>query len=397
VPVVQEVIRTAALKEESFYVYSHAEIQQAYKNWTTTFPYIKSYYAVKSNAETTLLSSLAHFGSRFDCASPSEIERVLALGVPAEHIIFANPCKRVRDLLYARACGVRLTTLDSYSEIDKIADACGSDMAALLRIFATDPNAQCVLSNKFGCMPTDWPRLFARMKERGVECRGVSFHVGSGACTPSAFAAAIESAAKAFECARAAGHNPTILDIGGGFSKTTLATIAETVNDAIERHFPEALDPEDAHVEVIAEPGRLFSETSAAFAIQVIGVRDAGTPEAPRKQYWVTDGLYGSFNCILFDHAKIDAPTAVLDRSGRIKTSEAHGEFVSDVFGPTCDGLDVVLKDTRMPAAEMGDWLVFGDMGAYTIAGATTFNGILFNQVRTFQPPAASKCLEVAA
>ena len=48
----------------------------------------------------------------------------------------------------------------------------------------------------------------------------------------------------------------------------------------------------------------------------------------------------------------------------------------STVFGPTCDGLDVVLRDAPLPELAVGDWLVFPKMGAYTLAGACDFNGM---------------------
>lgn len=349
-------------------------MKATYKRWTELFPNITPHYAVKCNHETTLLTSLAHLGARFDCASPSEIERVLALNVPASHIIYANPCKRVRDLLYAQACGVTLTTLDTFYEIDKIADATDGGMAALLRIFACDPNAQCVLSNKFGSQKSEWARMLIHMKERGVVCAGISFHVGSGACTPSAFSAAIASAAEAFQVARDAGHNPYILDIGGGFGVSTFDSIAPAVNEALATHF-------NKDVQIIAEPGRLFAEHSAAFVTQIIGLRE--TQEDKKRQYWITDGLYGSFNCVLFDHAAVPQPIVIKENGDVVDVQDAELEE-ADIFGPTCDGLDTVAKDIRLPRAEVGDWLLFGDMGAYTIAGATTFNGILFNQVRTF-------------
>ena len=46
------------------------------------------------------------------------------------------------------------------------------------------------------------------------------------------------------------------------------------------------------------------------------------------------------------------------------------------MFGPTCDGLDVVLQGCSLPRLRNGNWLVFPDMGAYTLAGACNFNGM---------------------
>ena len=37
--------------------------------------------------------------------------------------------------------------------------------------------------------------------------------------------------------------------------------------------------------------------------------------------------------------------------------------------------LDTVLRDYALPRLECGDWVAFPDMGAYTLAGASAFNG----------------------
>jgi len=50
------------------------------------------------------------------------------------------------------------------------------------------------------------------------------------------------------------------------------------------------------------------------------------------------------------------------------------------VWGPTCDSIDLILERCRLPELEIGDWIIFENMGSYTRAAASTFNG--------FQPPA---------
>lgn len=50
-------------------------------------------------------------------------------------------------------------------------------------------------------------------------------------------------------------------------------------------------------------------------------------------------------------------------------------DFSSTVFGPTCDGLDTILRGVSLPRLHVGDWLVFNKMGAYTMTGASAFNG----------------------
>ena len=55
--------------------------------------------------------------------------------------------------------------------------------------------------------------------------------------------------------------------------------------------------------------------------------------------------------------------------------SDDEPVFTSSLWGPTCDGLDCVLNQCQLPELHVGDWLIFPDMGAYTLAAASTFNG----------------------
>lgn len=60
---------------------------------------------------------------------------------------------------------------------------------------------------------------------------------------------------------------------------------------------------------------------------------------------------------------------------------------LTTIFGPTCDGLDCITKRIPdFPDLAVGDWVYFRDFGAYTVAGASAFNGFempSFRYVRT--------------
>lgn len=49
--------------------------------------------------------------------------------------------------------------------------------------------------------------------------------------------------------------------------------------------------------------------------------------------------------------------------------------YPCSIWGPTCDGLDRIVEQCYLPEMQVGDWMVFENMGAYTIAVASTFNG----------------------
>lgn len=355
------ILRKHAQKEQSLYIYDLKDIEYSMSIWKYEMPNIKPYYAVKCNPDPGIIQTLSKLGANFDCASPKEIDLVLAQGVSPSRILYANPCKRMCDISYAYAKGVTMTTLDSICELQKIANV-APQMKIIIRIYANDPTAQCVLSNKFGASEDDWESLLQEAKRLHLDVCGISFHVGSGASSPEAFGRAILQSRKLYDLALTYGYHLDIIDIGGGFSRKTIYTISPTIRNSLQASFDDLQS-----CSFIAEPGRFFAETCAALYTRVIGIRGSCCT--------ITDGLYGSFNNVVYDHATVPQPI-VLRADGR----EKHGELNEiTVFGPTCDGFDTVLK-CMLPTVSLGDYLVFKNMGAYTIAGACDFNGIEFTK-----------------
>ncbi|KAG2483874.1 hypothetical protein HYH03_017268 [Edaphochlamys debaryana] len=340
-------------------------------------PRVVPFYAVKCNPEPGILKLLVAMGAGFDCASKGELDMMLRMGVSPSRIIFAHPCKRASDIRYAREHGVQYTTFDTVSELHKIASM-NPDFKCVLRIRADDPDARVPLGLKYGAEVSEAGVLLRTAKELGLQVVGVSFHVGSACQNLSTFSGAIENARKVFDEANDLGFNMELLDIGGGFTghfdemgNVMFGEIANTINNALAANFPPEMG-----VRVIAEPGRYFAETSSTLMTPVYGQRDRMSPEGGvKKDYWLTDGLYGSFNCILYDGQN---PGYHVVRSPLLPEPTDNRSFTSTLWGPTCDSADCVYKDVSLPVLRNGDWLMWNNAGAYTVAGACDFNGIEF-------------------
>ena len=97
---------------------------------------------------------------------------MLSLGVAAERIIYANPCKQVSYLKYACSNNVALMTFDSAHELHKIL---GHFPAAqlVLRLRSDDPKADHQLGTKFGCSVAEGCRLLEEARELGLDVVGV--------------------------------------------------------------------------------------------------------------------------------------------------------------------------------------------------------------------------------
>eukprot|EP00300_Choanocystis_sp_HF-7_P018391 c20025_g1_i2.p2 GENE.c20025_g1_i2~~c20025_g1_i2.p2 ORF type:complete len:523 (+),score=116.89 c20025_g1_i2:108-1571(+) len=391
--------RAAASRTDAFHLNDTAAPAHQFHRWVAALPRVVPYYAVKCNNDNVLCAELAALGAGFDCASLAELQQILALGVAPSRIIHANPCKRVAAIEYSRAAGVARMTFDSTGELDKIA-AVYPGAQLVLRLHADDSRSLVRLGAKFGASKANIAPLLAHATALGLAVIGTSFHVGSGCLDPAAFADAIALSRHAFDVAASMGLAFTLLDIGGGYPGTpkvgdsrcpvpavgfhahapgtsqnpavAFEAIADAINGALERHFPAAANP---GLSIIAEPGRYFAQTFSTLAVKVFGRRVEGG-----VQYLHADtGVYGSLNNIIFDNAKpLAYRLSSLAAGGLLPCAEEPvAMMTTTVWGPTCDSMDVVAKDVQLPAdMAVGEWLVYYQMGAYTIIAASSFNGI---------------------
>jgi ornithine decarboxylase len=310
---------------------------------------------------------LAKLGTGFDCASQAEIECVLKLGVDPARIIYAQPCKTKSYIRYAAKVGVKQMTFDNADELHKIrAIFPGAEL--VLRILTDDSASLCRLSAKFGASLDKTQELLDLAKSLGLNVTGVSFHIGSGASDPGSFLKAVQDARTVFDQATAAGFDLRMLDVGGGFVSETFETFADALTEALDEHFP-------PHIRIIGEPGRYYVANAFTLATSIIARRAVQDSLTGKQAYmiYLNDGVYGNFSNIIFDHQHPSAQ--ILDCDGPYHTPTDYS-----IWGPTCDGIDVITERCTLPGVlNVGDWLFFEDMGAYTKCSATRFNGFTDN------------------
>lgn len=326
--------------------------------------------AVKCNPDPEVLRLLASMGTGFDCASKAEIDTVLKLGVDPGRVIYAQPCKTASYIRYAAQKSVKQMTFDNADELHKI-KRFFPDAELFLRILTDDSASLCRLSLKFGAGLDTTKALLQLAKELELNVTGVAFHVGSGASDPNAFQSAVRDARQVFDQAASLGYNLKTLDVGGGFVSETFEEMADVLSRAIEEHFP-------PHIRVIGEPGRFYVSGAFTIACNVIARRTVEDAETGEKSYmlYLNDGVYGNFSSIIFDHQHPEAK--ILKCAGHRKVRADEKDTIYSIWGPTCDGIDCITPSTTFPAesvVDVGDWLYFENMGAYTKCSATRFNG----------------------
>ncbi|KAJ6785735.1 hypothetical protein PWT90_06372 [Aphanocladium album] len=361
--------------EDTFFVADLGDVYRQHLRWKKNLARVRPFYAVKCNPDPMVLRLLAALGTGFDCASKTEIDQVLAMGCSPDRIIYAQPCKTNSYVRYVKAAGVRQMTFDNTDELYKIAKHF-PEAELYLRIITDDTSSACRLSMKFGAPMDTTDSLLGLAKELGLNVVGVSFHVGSGSADPMAYYHAVKDAHVVFQEAAKHGFHLRTLDVGGGFSGATFEVNAAVLSGALDEFFPAT-----SNVEIIAEPGRYYVASAFTIACNVIARRTVDDPSTGVTSYmiYINDGVYGNFSNIMFDHQHPIAK--VLRRNGEtVYDTSLAGPVVDgieySVWGPTCDGIDRITESTKFShLVDVGDWLYFEEMGAYTKCSATQFNG----------------------
>jgi len=348
-------------------VIDHEEIRRNYASFKRHLPKVQAYYAVKANPAPEIVRTLYRKGASFDVASLPEFmlvyENVRRLSARArqefvwDKIVYANPIKPT-ETLAALDRYRPLVTYDNRAELAKIkAHAPHAGLALRLRVPNTGSMVE--LSSKFGCDPGEAVDLVDEAFRMGLVVEGLSFHVGSQCTNFENFVQALNMAAAVRNEALARGHEIKILDIGGGFPVAydrhvkPISVLARKINAEIARLFP-------PDIEILAEPGRYLVATAATSVARVIGkaVRDG------KPCYYIDDSVYHTYSGIIFDHCQY-----------AVKAFRRGPTEISAVFGQTCDGLDTISRSESLPALEIGDLVYSENIGAYSNASATWFNG----------------------
>jgi ornithine decarboxylase len=351
------------------FVIDHDELRSNFDIFRKNLPRVQAYYAVKANPDPEIVKTLFEAGASFDVSSIAEFETVFEnikdRSEQEQHdwiwknIIYANPIK-AEDTLRALNKYKLLMTFDNREEIAKIKE-CAPDSGVVLRLRVSNAGAMVELSSKFGAAHDEALELIFEAIDAGLHVEGLSFHVGSQTTNFENYMQAINMAALIFKEVAERGYDKmNLLDIGGGFpapydeSVKPFSELAKRINTELDRLFP-------AGVDIVAEPGRFIVATAATAVSKIIGkaVRHG------KLCYYIDDGVYHTFSGVIFDHCQYHFDA--------FKTGPTQ---ICTVFGPTCDGLDVISMTEELPSnLERGDLLTSKNIGAYSHATSTYFNG----------------------
>jgi ornithine decarboxylase len=364
-----EIVRQAARQKYTrpFLILDTAIARGKVRRFRAAMPRVRPHYAVKANPDRRVLKVLAQEGCGFEIASTAELDLLLALGVPAAEVFYSNPIKSRESIAYAAAKGVEWFAVDSVDELRRVFET-RRDAKIYLRIATPNIGSDWPLSGKFGAGAGDARDIVSTAAKLGADLAGVTFHVGSQCRNPENWRVALEKARSLFDHMAKSGLRPRLLDIGGGFPVRHVKPIPSI--EVIGAVVNEGLKAFGDDVQVIAEPGRYLVSDAGYFVCRVLGT---ATRAGKRWMHWDA-GLFGGV---------IESSEGL---KYRIRTDRSGPDAPWTVGGPTCDSVDIVMRDEPLPSdLQEGDFVYIRNAGAYTTAYASQFNGFPLPEVRVFE------------
>jgi len=350
------------------FILDHDKIRENYRTFKKYLPRVQCYYAVKANSTQQIVETLFKEGSSFDVASYNEFMQVYQYikhfdkkdkkHFVWDKIIFSNTIKDKATLSKIKQYKP-LMTYDNSDELTKIKNHCET-AGLIVRLKVPDTGSQVEMSSKFGAEPADAQKLIQQAFDIGLNVEGISFHVGSQCTNFDNFTAALAVTSEIFNDARKKGFGLNLVDIGGGFpvpydpQVPEFTILASLLNSEFKRLFPD-------DIEILSEPGRFIVATAATLVSEIIGkARRDG-----KVFFHINAGVYHTFSGVVYDHW-----------IPNFRALKEGDQEICAVVGPTCDSFDKITLSADLPAnLEVGDYLLTENIGAYSTASSTKFNG----------------------
>jgi ornithine decarboxylase len=342
-------------------LFSENEFTRVYQSMQAYLPRVKHHFALKPLPTKECVQLVSACDGYMDIASIGELELVKSADPSmVARTVYTHPIKKEADIDIAARAGIKTMVAENFTELRKIMKV-APQMQILLRIAFPNEEALCNLSERYGAEEDRFERLYAFAHKIGANVVGCSFHVGSQMQRPDQHVDAIRKCRKIYDWVlHNFGVKFKVLDIGGGFpakyKKTDmdLELFCIPIRAALDEYF-------DYDIDIWSEPGRSIAANCHVAVTQVIGKVFKNN----RMWYYLDDGVYGTYAGMMYEEISYDLHP----------TQHSYEEPILSVFaGPTCDSIDVILKDVMYQPLNVGDYLFSIRIGAYGWASRTQFN-----------------------
>lgn len=357
-----------------FYYYNTAllcETLERIKQEIADVPHFHVHYAIKANANSSLLRLIQDAGLGVDCVSGGEVKCAIEAGFSPDSIVFAGVGKSDREILTALKAGISCFNVESLPEMEVINELAKKLNVRARLAFRVNPNVDAhthekittgLNENKFGLAMEDIiPAIRLCNELEAVEYVGLHFHIGSQILDLTVYAELCNRINDIQLQLEAEGIHTQSINVGGGLGIDYENPDLNPIPNFKEyfKIFKDNLEVRNGQ-QVRFELGRSIVGQCGALVSSVLYMKQGHT-----KNFLIVDAgftelirpaMYGSVHLA----ENITAEGAPTSRY--------------DIVGPICESSDVFAKDYLLPTSQRGDIIVFRSAGAYGEVMASTYN-----------------------
>lgn len=366
-----------ALHSTPFHVYDEAAIRGNARAMREAFAWVpggfKNYYAVKALPNPRIMQILREEGMGFDCSSLPELVLAERIGVRGEELILTSNDTPLKDYEKALELGA-VINLDDITHIDFLRDKARIPDLVCFRYNPGPLKGGNVIIGKpeeakYGLTREQIFAAYDRVRDYGATRFGLHTMVASNELSEDYF---VETARLLFELAVELSDRAKIqvefINLGGGigipYRPDQTAVDYGRLSAGIQAAYGEIMVPASlGSARIVMENGRVVTGPYGWLVSRAVHTKDT------YKKYIGLDanmanlmrpGMYGAYH-----HISV------------VGKEDAPADQVYDVTGSLCENNDKFCIDRRLPAIEVGDYVVIHDTGAHGHSMGFNYNGKL--------------------
>ncbi len=358
-----------------FFAYDWLEIQRRIHAFRESFTpsQLSIHYAMKANANPSILKRLASMGLGVDVVSAGELKQALAFGFRPENSIFSGVAKSEDEISFALENKIRQMNVESPGELARIAKIAKAKKIRAKVAFRINPDVDAhthpyittgFRENKFGMDSSFLPELEQILAEntKQICLTGLTIHIGSQLLDINCIGEAIDKTIPVYKHLLAKGHPLTSFDIGGGLGVDYQQDDSLAVIDRMQRYGKMVRSRlSGLNCEILCEPGRILVGPAGVLVGQVEYVK-----KTPHKNFLITNlGMHQLLRPALYQAHHRILPLAL---------EKSRPELRYDIVGPICESADFLAKDRTLTELRPGEFLAVADAGAYGATMSSNYN-----------------------
>ena len=328
------------------------------------------HYAVKANANQSVLRQIKRAGFGVDCVSGGEIEASLRAGFPGSKIVYAGVGKSDWEINLGLDNDIFCFNVESLPELEVINELAAAKGKVARVAFRLNPNVGAhthanittgLAENKFGIAMRDMETVIAEAaKLQNVHFVGLHFHIGSQILDMGDFQALCNRINELQNQLERHHISVEHINVGGGLG--------------VDYQHPNRVPIPDFHAYFDTYARRLKLRPGQTLHFELGRAVVAQCGSLITRTLYIKEGATKKF-CI------VDAGFTDLIRPALYQAYHKIENITSDepvepydVVGPICESSDVFAKQTDLNRCHRGDLIAIRSAGAYGEIMASCYN-----------------------